>query len=642
MSTSASYVASASSSPPPESEDLEPEDDDEDDADNQDEYEAVTIVEEFIALPPSPQPRPRSTPPQSLSHASSNQPSLSGGSSALPASTPITIVEQFIPQQQSSHIAASVLPSPALSPLSSYQPSSASSPVGSSSPPTPFALSDDDIGVVSFSTLASSISSLQTAIQRLSSRLEQPQPVYIVDTASHTATVPAAAGSVSGSSAIPPGASAPAAATHRAKPQQPRRPTRTSQPTTHRHSVYEAVELSSDESLSTPSPLPRPRRRHRPLPSRVFAVIDEQRRMMNDMMRVLHVQPYDAPCVHNASATTAAWLPTAERRQRPTQSSSSPLPARRPSVLADESDGDERIEEWDMTEMELPHRLSAHDSRRSHPIAARRASAAASPTSASPPRHDTRLHRTSSRQLHSPVPSPSPACRDHTVSPTQSSSTVLRRPRIHPPLTASLQAELERMRRAEERWRARAKTTRTQRMREEALETKKREEAEESRRREEEDGMEQRKRELVERAMVERWGLRGRPVQQSRRPPDDSKERPSDPQSTARLEWIRKRDGLSNTAADDQQSHRRRSVGGRRDSASAHIDSARLGRGHAGDGLLDHDNRADQWRYVDERRVLYSAQYLRTLGYDVVSEEEENERDVQWNAVSSGMGIGSA
>jgi len=160
-------------------------------------------------------------------------------------------------------------------------------------------------------------------------------------------------------------------------------------------------------------------------------------------------------------------------------------------------------------------------------------------------------------------------------------------------------------------------------MREDAVERRRREEVEEVRRRAEEEVMEARKRELVERAMVERWGVRGRRVSQLKTSGDESKEPPVSQHATARLDWIRQRDGLRYSTAHEQKQYN----GSRRDSAG--LQSGRHGQRRADDSRLIHSERAEDWRYEDEKRRLYSAEYLRSLGYDVASEDERELQNVQ-------------
>ena len=525
MSTpaSSSAVSSANSSPPAERDSVHADIDYDDDS--KDEYENVTIVEDFIPLPSAPQ----STPP-----ASSQPSSLASSGSASPSSTvPLTIVAEFIPQRRSQHTAPSLsasvsssLPasqsisasaSPALSSSipSSYQPSAAVSPSSSPSPPTPLALSDDDDDDdnngdnkdgVSFSTLASSISSLESAIQRLSARLEQPQPVYIITP--NPAPIPAVTAAAVASAAP----TTAGATTHNARPQPLHRTSRAPHHAFTDSTLSDTAVSSSDESMASPSPVKRVRRRHPPLPVRMYAVIDEQRRMMNEMMQALHVQPYDLPHNHHTSTHSSTDLPAATRRRRPILSSRSPPPTRGRSMLSAESDDDEHIEQ---VHESPPRRLSTQqnpNSRQPHTI--RRSSATAQLPSDSPMSLIAPRHVTSSRQPRSPSSPPLPGHRQPAAATAAAVSSPLsvaaaRRHRLHPPPSHALQAELDRMKRREQTWKARAKTTRTQQMREDAIDRKRQQHDDERRQRDEELEVEQRRRQLVEQAMVERWGVRG-------------------------------------------------------------------------------------------------------------------------------------
>lgn len=189
-----------------------------------------------------------------------------------------------------------------------------------------------------------------------------------------------------------------------------------------------------------------------------------------------------------------------------------------------------------------------------------------------------------------------------------------------------------------DKWKQRAKTTRTQQMREQAIERRRQEEAEESRRRAEEEAVEQRKRQLVERAMVERWGVRGR---RAVRPPtstrahNDITQPTLSHQPTARIEWIRKRDGLSSSTAHEQAQY---GASGR--GSSGGVKGGRDGQRRVDGGALADNEQVDEWRYEDDRKRLYSVEYLRSLGYDVVvsnEEEEADARDVQRWSNSNGV-----
>ena len=344
--------------------------------------------------------------------------------------------------------------------------------------------------------------------------------------------------------------------------------------------------------------------------------------MMNDMMRVLRVHPHDVTCQHTDSAYSAASPPHATSTRRHRSSHALPLPAHRLHVLSAYSD-EECIEDVDAEESGSMHRDSAQHSASPLRSTTHRSSAAVHPHTSVPVTSRFAQHRASLRQPHSPAASPAPV-RPPAARPSLDLSPTPPRPyrATHPPLASTLQAELERMRRQQDRWRERAKTTRTQRMREEAVERRRGEEGREARRREEEGVEERRKRELVERAMVERWGVRGRREQQSpsaRRADELSRQSSTPPPTTARLEWIRKRDGMARATSREQPllSDSRR--------ASS---SARGGQRQPGGSGSDRDDSVDEWRYADERRSMYSARYLRTLGYDVAS-DEESEQNMQ-------------
>ena len=102
------------------------------------------------------------------------------------------------------------------------------------------------------------------------------------------------------------------------------------------------------------------------------------------------------------------------------------------------------------------------------------------------------------------------------------------------------------------------------------------------------------------------------------------------------MEWIRKRDGLTNNTAyehvHNDGSRRGSTITSRERHGGRHPNNSTLGRGE----------QADEWRYADDGRLLYSAEYLRSLGYDVASEEDEREDKQRRSNTDAPSGSGFA
>ena len=96
---------------------------------------------------------------------------------------------------------------------------------------------------------------------------------------------------------------------------------------------------------------------------------------------------------------------------------------------------------------------------------------------------------------------------------------------VHPPLPAELQSQLDALRRKEERWKSRLRSTKTQRLREERVRSRTREEEEERRRRVEDEDEERARRTLIDTAVRERLGARDDEAPQWQPDAEDAEDR---------------------------------------------------------------------------------------------------------------------
>ena len=176
-----------------------------------------------LTLPPM--DRPPWSQPSSLPSSLHSSPSSSASSSTGSLYSDLVITEEL-------HLSSPLTPTPPFP----------------TSPPTPLHLSTEAAATpISFSSLSSSITSLHTAIARLSDKLAQPQPVYIIDPK------------------------------HPSSPPSP--PTPLSSPPSHPPATRRHV---------------RPRGK-RPLPPSVEALIHRQQQLMADLMALLSLKPSPHP-----------------------------------------------------------------------------------------------------------------------------------------------------------------------------------------------------------------------------------------------------------------------------------------------------------------------------------------------------------
>ena len=403
------------------------------------------------------------------------------------------------------------------------------------SPPTPLHLAEDvgDGNDVSFSTLSSSIASLHTAITRLSQRLDHPQPVYIVGSAAQQTI------------AQPPPAQSPRPDALKAMPP----PSPSPRPAVARASGRRRPRGSLRRSSLSPS---------------VDALIDRQQQLMSDLLALL-------------ALPENARVPLGTRRPRDSgrgSRSGEESPFRHLHVE----------EEW----WERPHPDTAPPSRRAS--VARRSEQA---PSASPLLSSRRASGSGSPPpgaLDAPVRSHRGSAASSAPDRARLASTV------HPPLPPTLSAQLDALRRKEEKWKSRLRTNKTQRMREDLVRLHTREEDEERRQRDEDEQREHRRKALIDTAMRERWG---------RRPSSDS----IDPQPSPRIEWIKRRDQRpGRPPADRRPSQSPPARAGRTEKA--------LESSPRRSGLKD-----------EESRSLFTADHLRALGFADVADSEDDEDD---------------
>ena len=421
-----------------------------------------------------------------------------------------------------------------------------------------------------FSSLSSSIASLHTAIARLSRRLDEPHPVYLVDSA----------------------ASAPAPA-QRPSHQQP-------QP---RPSSSPPISASSPHSSPPSSPSPahrpatgrrrssaRPYRARRALSPSVRFVIERQQRLMAEVMQLLSLPPHlhvpapamPAPISHPSRAEVEDEVRHGSRAQpflhfddaqlRSSQPSPPPVhyQKRRPPDF--------------ITNAPSPSRRSSLTT------------SAIPPTAASYTR--SRAVAASSARRRS---SPSPEV--HFVSPSP--------PPVHPPLPASLQAQLAALRRKEDKWKGRLRSNRTQRMREEQVRSKTREEEEERQRWEDEEKEERSRKELIDRAMRDRWAA-----------PHSSEEVAQSAQASnaKRIEWVRRRDAGRTERKAEASPHAAATTKDRNSSRERAGEKRRTQRSGTQTG-----DEARERAQVERgsSAVLFTAAELRSLGFVGVDNDED-------------------
>ena len=199
---------------------------------------------------------------------------------------------------------------------------------------------------------------------------------------------------------------------------------------------------------------------------------------------------------------------------------------------------------------------------------------------------------------------------------------------VHPPLPAELQGQLDALRRKEERWKSRLRSTKTQRLREERVKTKTREEEEERKRREEEEHGERARKALIDTAMRERWGVR----------PDEDELLQQPHQPSARIEWIRKRDERDRPRA-PQATKPTQSAGhryGRREAERSPPSMRPRERRKEQSDSSDREERKESTGRTERgprmeraegsgKSQLFSTAYLRSLGYDEVTDDDEDD-----------------
>ena len=426
----------------------------------------------------------------------------------------------------------------------------------------------------SFSSLSSSIASLHTAIARLSRRLDEPQAVYLVDSSASSRPL-----------------------YHHQ--QQQRRP-RSSPP----------IGTPSPRSLAPSSPSPHApasgRRRscspssraRRPLSPAVRSVIERQQRMMAEVMQLLSMPPHwhIPPSASSSLASASTHAEHVDARKQPERRPQPPfLHLADPQYRSASPPTSSPSRSPQRPPVEVPTQTRRLTGRHpSLPDPARATHAVAAPSTRSRP------------------PAASPPRRPRSLSPEARSACPSPPPQVRPPLPPSLQAQLNALRYKEEVWKSRLRSNRTQRMREERVRTKTREEEEERKRREEEEKGEQSRKELIDRAMRERWAAPLHRQQQSQA---------AQPNTSRRLEWVRRRDAghLGRVAESASHPAARGSVSlGGREKRPAQRSEV----------LVQEENVRGQGS--EGRRgssaVLFTSAELRSLGFvDVEDDDDEEE-----------------